>query len=219
MVRSWSGRVATDIRDPQPDWAPFLQPVAPPGAPNVFMIVWDDVGYGALEPFGGPIETSTMHRGVGRLSRVLRSYPLRDRSDLRGAQRQGWNTYAVGEMASDAGGRMRRLVVEGPLAARPGDSNAFTVSSAARPTSGSPTWCTTTTPWIRRPPRNRAATCRRTWQTRRSARESWPGRRRSVCYPTTWSCRRSIRTANRTPPGPPGRPWPAVDFVCVLHQP
>lgn len=19
--------------------------------------------------------------------------------------------------------------------------------------------------------------------------------------------------------GPPGRPWPAVDFVCVLHQP
>ncbi len=41
---------------------PFLQPQAPEGAPNVLMIVWDDVGYGAFEPFGGPIETPTMCR-------------------------------------------------------------------------------------------------------------------------------------------------------------
>jgi len=61
-TRTWTGRVATDIRDSEPDWGPFLQPVAPPGAPNVLMIVWDDVGYGALEPFGGPIETPTMRR-------------------------------------------------------------------------------------------------------------------------------------------------------------
>ncbi len=26
------------------------------------MIVWDDVGYGALQPFGGPIETPAMQR-------------------------------------------------------------------------------------------------------------------------------------------------------------
>ncbi|HZE15922.1 MAG TPA: hypothetical protein VE197_09565, partial [Mycobacterium sp.] len=25
-----------------------------PGAPNVLVIVWDDIGYGAMEPFGGP---------------------------------------------------------------------------------------------------------------------------------------------------------------------
>jgi arylsulfatase len=61
-TRTWTGRVATDIRDSEPDWGPFLQPVAPSGAPNVLMIVWDDVGYGALEPFGGPIETPTMRR-------------------------------------------------------------------------------------------------------------------------------------------------------------
>jgi len=60
--RAWSGRVATDIRDAEPDWGPFLQPAAPTGAPNVLMIVWDDVGFGALEPFGGPIQTPTMRR-------------------------------------------------------------------------------------------------------------------------------------------------------------
>jgi arylsulfatase A-like enzyme len=26
------------------------------------MIVWDDVGFGAMDPFGGPIQTPTMRR-------------------------------------------------------------------------------------------------------------------------------------------------------------
>jgi arylsulfatase A-like enzyme len=60
--QQWSGRVAVDIRDSQPDWTPFLQPQAPAGAPNVLMLVWDDVGYGAMDVFGGPIETPTMRR-------------------------------------------------------------------------------------------------------------------------------------------------------------
>jgi len=58
----WNGRIAVDIRDAEPDWTPFLQPRAPAGAPNVLMIVWDDVGYGAMDVFGGPIETPTMRR-------------------------------------------------------------------------------------------------------------------------------------------------------------
>jgi arylsulfatase len=60
--QGWKGRVAVDIRDSEPDWTPFLQPRAPEGAPNVLMIVWDDVGYGAMDVFGGPIETPTMRR-------------------------------------------------------------------------------------------------------------------------------------------------------------
>jgi arylsulfatase A-like enzyme len=60
--RDWNGRVAVDIRDSEPDWAPFVQPRAPEGAPNVLMIVWDDVGYGAFDTFGGPIETPTLSR-------------------------------------------------------------------------------------------------------------------------------------------------------------
>ncbi len=62
MAQDWAGKVAVDIRDSEPDWGPFLQPSAPAEAPNVLMIVWDDVGYGALEPFGGPIETPTLRR-------------------------------------------------------------------------------------------------------------------------------------------------------------
>ncbi|HEX5938179.1 MAG TPA: arylsulfatase [Actinomycetota bacterium] len=62
MTNGFKGRVEVDIRDSEEDWEPFLQPKAPAGAPNVLMIVWDDVGYGAMDVFGGPIETPTMRR-------------------------------------------------------------------------------------------------------------------------------------------------------------
>jgi hypothetical protein len=62
MGRAFRGTVNVDIRDSVPDWEPFLQPKAPPGASNVLMIVWDDVGYGAMDVHGGPIETPTMRR-------------------------------------------------------------------------------------------------------------------------------------------------------------
>ncbi|HZD65231.1 MAG TPA: sulfatase-like hydrolase/transferase, partial [Acidimicrobiales bacterium] len=62
MSRRWKGKVAVDIRNSVPDWEPYLQPKAPAGAPNVLMIVWDDVGYGAMDVFGGPIGTPTMRR-------------------------------------------------------------------------------------------------------------------------------------------------------------
>jgi arylsulfatase A-like enzyme len=62
MAGVFSGRVEVDIRDSEPDWTPFLQPQAPAGAPNVLMVVWDDVGFGAMDAYGGPIETPTMRR-------------------------------------------------------------------------------------------------------------------------------------------------------------
>jgi arylsulfatase A-like enzyme len=62
MAREFRGKVDVDIRDSVPDWGPYEQPQAPEDAPNVLMIVWDDVGYGAMSAFGGPIETPTMER-------------------------------------------------------------------------------------------------------------------------------------------------------------
>jgi arylsulfatase A-like enzyme len=62
MAKRWNGKLAIDIRDAKPDWTPFLQPQAPEGAPNILMIVWDDVGFGALDVYGGPIEVPNMHR-------------------------------------------------------------------------------------------------------------------------------------------------------------
>jgi len=45
-----------------PDWEPYTQAIAPEGTPNVLYIVLDDVGYSAMEPYGGLIETPNIDR-------------------------------------------------------------------------------------------------------------------------------------------------------------
>lgn len=62
MTEAWSGKLAVDIRDAEPDWGPFEQPKASSGAPNVLLLAWDGVGYGAWDVSGGPIEVPTMRR-------------------------------------------------------------------------------------------------------------------------------------------------------------
>ncbi|PSL02818.1 arylsulfatase [Haloactinopolyspora alba] len=62
MTKKFNGAVDVDVRDSTPDWEPYLQPVAPDGAPNVLYIVLDDVGYSAMEPWGGLIETPNIRR-------------------------------------------------------------------------------------------------------------------------------------------------------------
>ncbi len=62
MSKPFKGVINLDIRDSKPDWSPYEQPKAPEGAPNVLFIVWDDVGFAAMEPWGGLIETPTMNR-------------------------------------------------------------------------------------------------------------------------------------------------------------
>ncbi|MDP3849954.1 MAG: arylsulfatase [Luteolibacter sp.] len=48
---------ARDIKLPQ-----RVEPIAPAGAPNVVIILIDDLGFGATTPFGGPIPTPTFDR-------------------------------------------------------------------------------------------------------------------------------------------------------------
>ncbi len=60
--KKFNGRIALDIRDAQPDWSAYEPPKARRDAPNVLYIVWDDVGFGAFECFGGLIETPNMTR-------------------------------------------------------------------------------------------------------------------------------------------------------------
>lgn len=61
-MKPFKGRIALDIRDSTPDWEPYRAPQAPPGSPNVLMIAWDDLGYGTMEMFGGPVEAPAMRR-------------------------------------------------------------------------------------------------------------------------------------------------------------
>jgi len=62
VAKPFKGTINVDIRDSEPDWTPFEPPVAPYGAPNVLYIVLDDVGFGALSCYGGPIETPNIDR-------------------------------------------------------------------------------------------------------------------------------------------------------------
>jgi arylsulfatase len=62
MSKRFNGIINVDDRDSVPDWEPYLQPVAPEGAPNVLYIVLDDVGFSAMEPWGGLIDTPNINR-------------------------------------------------------------------------------------------------------------------------------------------------------------
>src|SRR5918994_1664978 len=62
----FKGTINIDIRDSVPDWEPYAQPQAPEGAPNVLYVVLDDVGFSAMEPWGGLIETPNINRLAAR---------------------------------------------------------------------------------------------------------------------------------------------------------
>ena len=62
MTKPFRGVINTDIRSSVPDWEPYMQPEAPQGSPNILYIVLDDVGYSAMEPWGGLIETPNINR-------------------------------------------------------------------------------------------------------------------------------------------------------------
>jgi arylsulfatase len=62
MPVPFRGVINVDIRDSVPDWEPYTQPIASEGTPNVLYIVLDDVGFSAMEPFGGLIETPNINR-------------------------------------------------------------------------------------------------------------------------------------------------------------
>jgi arylsulfatase A-like enzyme len=62
VPKQFKGTINVDIRESEPDWAPFEPPVAPFGAANVVYIVLDDVGFSAMSCYGGPIETPNIDR-------------------------------------------------------------------------------------------------------------------------------------------------------------
>src|ERR1700750_1545382 len=60
--RKTSGLTTYDARDPDTKFPP-ITPLRPPaGAPNVLIVLLDDVGFGASSAFGGPCRTPTAER-------------------------------------------------------------------------------------------------------------------------------------------------------------
>ncbi|QKT10847.1 arylsulfatase [Rhodococcus sp. W8901] len=66
MAAEFTGKVSVDIRDSTPDWAPFAEPRAPEGAPNVLYVVWDDTGIGTWDMYGGLVEMPNLKRIADR---------------------------------------------------------------------------------------------------------------------------------------------------------
>jgi len=56
----FKGKIGRTTKDSKPDFPKEVQ--APKGAPNILLIMTDDVGFGAASPFGGPIPTPTFER-------------------------------------------------------------------------------------------------------------------------------------------------------------
>ena len=51
----FQGKIGPTVKDSTPDFPKSIE--APAGAPNVLLILTDDVGFGATSTFGGPIQT------------------------------------------------------------------------------------------------------------------------------------------------------------------
>ena len=62
MTKPFKGVINVDVTESVPDWGPYTQPIAPEGTPNFLYVVLDDVGFSAMESFGGLIETPNIKR-------------------------------------------------------------------------------------------------------------------------------------------------------------
>jgi arylsulfatase A-like enzyme len=107
--RQKPGLVTYDAKDPDTRYPP-IEPLRPPeGAPNVLIILLDDVGFGASSTFGGPCETPNFERLAGGGLRYNRFHTTALCAPTRAALLTGRNHHSVGmggitEIATSAPG-------------------------------------------------------------------------------------------------------------------
>ena len=90
----FTGSIGTTYADSTPA---FPKPIkAPEGAPNVFLILGDDIGFGASSTFGGPVPTPNLDRLAARGLIYNRFHTTAMCSPTRAAMLTGRNHHAVG---------------------------------------------------------------------------------------------------------------------------
>ena len=100
---------AYDAKDPAASYPPIVPLRPPAGAPNVLVILLDDVGFGAASAFGGPCQTPTAERLATGGLRYTRFHTTALCSPTRAALLAGRNHHSVGmggitEIATSAPG-------------------------------------------------------------------------------------------------------------------
>jgi len=90
------GVTTYDAKDPDTRFPP-IRPLRPPaGAPNVLIVLLDDVGFGASSAFGGPCHTPTAERLAAQGLKYIRFHTTALCSPTRAAMLSGRNHHAVG---------------------------------------------------------------------------------------------------------------------------
>jgi arylsulfatase A-like enzyme len=107
--RPYTGLTTYDAKDPDTSFPP-IEPLRPPaGAPNVLVVLLDDVGFGAASAFGGPCSTPTAERLAASGLKYNRFHTTALCSPTRQALLTGRNHHSVGmggitEIATSAPG-------------------------------------------------------------------------------------------------------------------
>ena len=92
----YQGLITYDAKDPSSGFPP-IEPLRPPaGAPNVLVILLDDVGFGASRAFGGPCETPAAEQLAGSGLGYNRFHTTALCSPTRAALLTGRNHHTVG---------------------------------------------------------------------------------------------------------------------------
>jgi len=92
--RPFGGVIDLNAKDSKPCWPPRV--VAPKGAPNVLLILTDDVGFGAPSTFGGVIPTPALDRVAANGLRYVNFHTTALCSPTRAALITGRNHHSVG---------------------------------------------------------------------------------------------------------------------------
>jgi arylsulfatase len=103
------GLTTYDAKDPNTKYPPITMLRPPAGAPNVLIVMIDDVGFGASSAFGGPCDTPTAERLAAGGLKLNRFHTTALCSPTRAALLTGRNHHSVGmgaitEMATSAPG-------------------------------------------------------------------------------------------------------------------
>jgi arylsulfatase A-like enzyme len=103
------GLTTYDAKDPDTSYPPIRELRPPEGAPNVLVILIDDVGFGASSAFGGPVNMPTAERLAAKGLKYNRFHTTALCSPTRQALLTGRNHHTVGmggitEIASSAPG-------------------------------------------------------------------------------------------------------------------